>query len=48
MPEVRFERTITASERAKTVHAFDSVATVIGDKYILGVIKFSTQKIANM
>jgi hypothetical protein len=27
-PEVRFEPTITASERAKTIHAFDRSATV--------------------
>jgi hypothetical protein len=29
MPEVGFEPTITASERAKTVHALDRSATVI-------------------
>jgi hypothetical protein len=32
MPEVGFEPTITASERAKTVHALDSSATVTGSK----------------
>jgi hypothetical protein len=30
MPWVGFEATITASERAKTVHALDREATVIG------------------
>jgi hypothetical protein len=30
MPCVGFERTITASERAKTVHALDRSATVTG------------------
>jgi hypothetical protein len=30
MPYVRFEPTIQASERAKTVHALDSSAIVIG------------------
>jgi hypothetical protein len=30
MPCVRFELTIPASERAKTVHALDSAATVTG------------------
>jgi hypothetical protein len=30
MPEVGFEPTITASERAKTVHALDHSATVTG------------------
>jgi hypothetical protein len=30
MPRVEFEPTIPASERAKTVHALDSAATVIG------------------
>jgi hypothetical protein len=32
MPRVRFEHTIPVSERAKTVHALDRVATVIGLK----------------
>jgi hypothetical protein len=30
MPEAEFEHTTTASERAKTVHALDRAATVIG------------------
>jgi hypothetical protein len=30
MPGVRFEPTIPVFERAKTVHALDRVATVIG------------------
>jgi hypothetical protein len=30
MPRVRFERTIPAFERSKTVHALDRAATVIG------------------
>jgi hypothetical protein len=30
MPGVRFETTIPAFERAKTVHALDRAATVIG------------------
>jgi hypothetical protein len=30
MPQVGFEPTITAFERAKTVHALDRAATVIG------------------
>jgi hypothetical protein len=30
MPQVGLEPTITASERAKTVHALDRAATVIG------------------
>jgi hypothetical protein len=30
MPQVEFEPTIPVFERAKTVHALDSVATVIG------------------
>jgi hypothetical protein len=30
MPGVRFERTIPAFERAKTVHGLDRAATVIG------------------
>jgi hypothetical protein len=36
MPEVGFESTITASERAKTVHASDRVATVTGHIYCYG------------
>jgi hypothetical protein len=31
MPRVGFEPTITASERAKTVHALDRSATVTGN-----------------
>jgi hypothetical protein len=34
MPWVGFEPTIPASERAKTVHALDRAATVIGSYYI--------------
>jgi hypothetical protein len=34
MPWVVFEPTIPAFERAKTVHALDSAATVIGNFYI--------------
>jgi hypothetical protein len=30
MPQVKFEPTIPASERAKTVHALDRAAAVIG------------------
>jgi hypothetical protein len=33
MPQVGFERTIPVFERAKTVHALDRAATVIGQKY---------------
>jgi hypothetical protein len=36
MPRVGFELTITASERAKTVHALDRSATVTCLKNILG------------
>jgi hypothetical protein len=39
MPEVGFEPTITASERAKTVHALDYAATVIGTNRI-NLLKF--------
>jgi hypothetical protein len=35
MPSVRFEPTIMASERAKTVHALDRSATVTGSILIL-------------
>jgi hypothetical protein len=35
MPQVRFEPTITVFERAKTVHALDRAATVIGTYYNL-------------
>jgi hypothetical protein len=34
MPWVGFESTIPASERAKTVHALDRAATVIGVAFI--------------
>jgi hypothetical protein len=34
MPEVGFEPTITASERAKTVHTLDGSATVAGRLFI--------------
>jgi hypothetical protein len=34
MPLVGFEPTIPAFERAKTVHALDRSATVIGPSYI--------------
>jgi hypothetical protein len=44
MPEVGFEPTIPVFERAKTVHALDSTATVIGitttgSKTIVGISK---------
>jgi hypothetical protein len=35
MPRVEFEPTITVFERAKTVLALDSAATVIGDRVAL-------------
>jgi hypothetical protein len=35
MPRVGLEPTIPVFERAKTVHALDSAATVIGDFFIL-------------
>jgi hypothetical protein len=35
MPRVRFEPTIPALERVKTVHALDRAATVIGNIEIL-------------
>jgi hypothetical protein len=34
MPRVRFEPTILVFERAKTVHALDCAATVIGNRNI--------------
>jgi hypothetical protein len=37
MPWVGFERTITGSERAKTVHALDRSATVTGNLMYLVV-----------
>jgi hypothetical protein len=36
IPRVGFEPTIPAFERAKTVHALDRVATVIGSKHVAG------------
>jgi hypothetical protein len=36
MPRVEFEPTIPVFERAKTVHALDRAATVIGLLYSLG------------
>jgi hypothetical protein len=41
MPRVRFEPTIPGFERAKTVHALDRAATVIG--YVCGVYVKSAQ-----
>jgi hypothetical protein len=38
MPCVRFEPTIPASERAKTVHALDRAATMTGDLLITMII----------
>jgi hypothetical protein len=40
MPCVRFELTIPASERAKTVHALDPLATVTCSRYITYIIYF--------
>jgi hypothetical protein len=40
MAQVEFELTITACERAKTVHVLDGAATVIGDTMITLGIKF--------
>jgi hypothetical protein len=39
MPQVGFERTISFSERAKTVHALDRAASVIGSFHNL--VKFN-------
>jgi hypothetical protein len=36
MPQVEFEPMIPAFERAKTVHALDSAATVIGNDLGIG------------
>jgi hypothetical protein len=36
MPRVGFEPTIPVFERAKTIHALDRTATVIGSTYING------------
>jgi hypothetical protein len=41
MPRVRFEPTIPVFERAKTVHALDRAATVIGCLYTVKVIHIS-------
>jgi hypothetical protein len=40
MPRAGFERTITVFERAKTVHALDHAATVIGCLLSSGVNQF--------
>jgi hypothetical protein len=40
MPEAGFEPTITASARAKTVHALDRAATVTGYMLLLHVHKY--------
>jgi hypothetical protein len=40
MPLVGFELTISAFERAKTVHAFDRAATVIGQVLITAIKMF--------
>jgi hypothetical protein len=37
MPQVGFEPTIPVFERAKTVHALDLVATVIGTELTTGI-----------
>jgi hypothetical protein len=37
MPPVEFELTIPVIERAKTVHAFDRAATVIGKEIIITI-----------
>jgi hypothetical protein len=45
MPWVRFEPTIPASERAKTVHALDRSATVTGhSKLLCEIIDILVQK----
>jgi hypothetical protein len=41
MPRVGFEATILAFERAKTAHALDRAATVIGDRHYDNVYMFS-------
>jgi hypothetical protein len=49
MPQVRFERTIPAFERAKTVHALDRALTMIGlvfidgpnNQYLLGTLNYT-------
>jgi hypothetical protein len=43
MPRVGFEPTITASERAKTVHALDRSATVTGQKHACSYIIYCQQ-----
>jgi hypothetical protein len=40
MPEVGLEPTIPAFERARTIHALDRTATVIGNFFILVPLKF--------
>jgi hypothetical protein len=40
MPRVRFEPTIPVFERAKTLHAVDRAATVIGAKYKIWYINY--------
>jgi hypothetical protein len=42
MPRVGFETTIPVFERAKTVHALDSVAAVIGIKILYIKNNFAT------
>jgi hypothetical protein len=39
MPRLGFEPTIPVLERAKTVHALDRAATVIGSSYWSSVVK---------
>jgi hypothetical protein len=46
MPRVGFESTILASERAKTVHALDRSATVIGCDANLSLISSAAVKTA--
>jgi hypothetical protein len=43
MPQVGFEFTIPVFERAKTVHALDRVATVLGTVNVTIIIKLSTE-----
>jgi hypothetical protein len=42
MPRVGFEHTIPVFERAKTVHAFDRAATVIGSDSVTAFCKLSS------
>jgi hypothetical protein len=46
MPRVGFEPTIAVFERAKTVHALDSAATVIGEN-IIHTTQISSQPVHN-